>query len=117
MLRKLGPCQILKKFGPNAYEIQLPPEIGISPIFNIANLTPFKAPTEEIDIGQIANTKDIQRLPSKKTPQLERILDTKVIKQTRGKESKQYLVKLKGYLDVDAMWMTKQDIKKQGTTL
>ena len=45
MLRKLGPCQILKKFGTNAYEIQLPPEIGISHIFNIVDLTPFKAPT------------------------------------------------------------------------
>ena len=58
MLRKLGLCQILMKFGTNAYEIQLSPEIGISPIFNIADLTPFKAPTEEIDIGQIADTED-----------------------------------------------------------
>ena len=49
MLRKLGPCQILKKFGPNAYEIQLPLEIGISPIFNIIDLTPFKELTKEID--------------------------------------------------------------------
>ena len=49
MLRKLGPCQILKKFGTNAYEIRLPPEIGISPIFNIENLTPLKETNEEID--------------------------------------------------------------------
>ena len=49
MLRKLGPCQILKNFGPNAYEIQFPPKIGISPIFNIADLTPFKALLAKID--------------------------------------------------------------------
>ena len=104
--------QILKKFGPKAYEIQFPPKIGISPIFNIANLTPFKAPTAEIDTRQIVDTEDIQHLPFKKTPQLERILDTKVIKQKRGKESKEYLVKLKGYSDVDVVWMTEQDIKK-----
>ena len=49
MLRKLGPCQILKKFGPNAYEIQLPPKIGISHIFNIVDHTTFKPPTKEIN--------------------------------------------------------------------
>ena len=65
MLRKLGPCQILKKFGTNAYEIQLPPEIGIYPIFNIADLTPSKAPTVEIDIGKISDREYIQHLPFK----------------------------------------------------
>ena len=88
MLRKLGPCQILKKFGTNAYEIRSPPKIGISPIFNIEDLTPFKETNEEIDTGQIVDTEDIKHRPFKKTPQLERILDTKVIKHIRGKESK-----------------------------
>ena len=34
-MKKIGPCKILKKFGENAYELELPEGIGISPIFNI----------------------------------------------------------------------------------
>jgi hypothetical protein len=41
-IKKIGPCKVLKKFGANAYEIELPDGIGISPIFNISNLYPYK---------------------------------------------------------------------------
>ena len=40
--KKIGPCKIVKKFGVNAYEIELPDGIGISPIFNISYLYPYK---------------------------------------------------------------------------
>jgi hypothetical protein len=42
-MKKIGPCRVLKKFGANAYEIELPNGIGISPIFNISDLYPYKA--------------------------------------------------------------------------
>ena len=41
-MKKIGPCKILKKFGENAYELELPEGIGISPIFNISDLYPYK---------------------------------------------------------------------------
>jgi hypothetical protein len=41
-LKKIGPCEILGKFGENAYEIELPEDVGISPIFNIAYLYPYR---------------------------------------------------------------------------
>jgi hypothetical protein len=34
-MKKSRPCNVLKKNGENAYEIELPDGIGISPIFNI----------------------------------------------------------------------------------
>jgi hypothetical protein len=48
-MKKIRPCRVLKKFGTNAYEIELQDGIGISTIFNISDLYPYKA--EEAGIG------------------------------------------------------------------
>jgi hypothetical protein len=45
-MKKIGPCKVIRKFGANAYEIELPDGIEISPIFNVADLYPYRA--EEI---------------------------------------------------------------------
>jgi hypothetical protein len=47
-MKKIVPCKVLKKFGANAYEIELPDGIIISLIFNILDLYPYKA--EEVGI-------------------------------------------------------------------
>ena len=48
-MKKIGPCRVLKKFGSNTYEIELPDGIEISPIFNILDLYPYKV--EEVEVG------------------------------------------------------------------
>jgi hypothetical protein len=48
-MKKIGPCRVLKKFGENAYEIELPDGIGISLIFNILDLDPYQA--REVEVG------------------------------------------------------------------
>jgi len=40
-MKKIRPYKILRKFSANIYEIELPPGIGISPIFNVADLYPY----------------------------------------------------------------------------
>ena len=40
--KKIGPCKIRRKFSANAYEIELPPGVGISPIFNVADLYKYE---------------------------------------------------------------------------
>jgi hypothetical protein len=54
-MKKIGPCKIIRKFGANAYEIELPDGIGISSIFNISDLYPYKADeaVENSDRGSI----------------------------------------------------------------
>jgi len=40
-MKKIGPCKVLCKFLENAYELELPPRISISLIFNVAYLYPY----------------------------------------------------------------------------
>ena len=39
--KEIGPCKILKKINDNAYEVELPSGLDISPAFNISNLYTF----------------------------------------------------------------------------
>jgi hypothetical protein len=41
-LRMIGLCKIQRKFGEKTYEIELLEDVGISPIFNIADLYPYR---------------------------------------------------------------------------
>ena len=41
MPRAAGPYKIIEKINDNAYKLELPPEFGVSPTFNIADLKPY----------------------------------------------------------------------------
>ncbi|KAK0586027.1 hypothetical protein LWI29_038243 [Acer saccharum] len=49
--KKFGPCRILKKIGPNAYQLELPPAMGISPVFNISDLYPYHGEPSHLSQG------------------------------------------------------------------
>jgi hypothetical protein len=46
-MKKIGPCKILRKFDEKAYEIELPDDVGISPIFNMSDLYPYRKDDRE----------------------------------------------------------------------
>ena len=95
-MKKIGPCRVLKKFGTNAYEIELPDGIRISLIFNISDLYPYKA--EEARTGnEQLGLQWTKQIPVAEKPQMERILDKRVGKKTRRKQYFEYLVKWKGH--------------------
>jgi hypothetical protein len=108
-MKKIGPCKVLRKFGTNAYEIELPNGIGISPVFNILDLYPYKAGEAETRDEQpvIQWTK---QMPIVEKPQMECILDKRVRKRTRRKQYFEYLVKWKNHPIEDASWETEVEI-------
>jgi hypothetical protein len=42
-MKNIGLCKILRKFEANAYEIELPNDVGISPILNLVDLYPYRS--------------------------------------------------------------------------
>jgi hypothetical protein len=48
MSRVDGPFKILEKINDNAYKLELPPEFGVSPTFNISDLRPYLGEEDEV---------------------------------------------------------------------
>ena len=70
----------MRKFSANAYEIELPSDLQISPIFNVSDIYPFK------NSGEDGSFIDWQgQLPWKEQPHIEAIMDKRVSKKTGNK--------------------------------
>jgi hypothetical protein len=112
-MKKIGSCKILRKFEANAYEIEFPDDVVISPIFNVAYMYPYRADGAE-------NHKEIQWLKQMHVAEkthMEKIIDQRVSKKTQRKTYFEYLVKWKGNPIEDASWESKEDIQKHGQSV
>jgi hypothetical protein len=115
-MKKIGPCKVLRKFGDNAYEIELPDGIRISPIFNVSYLYPYRAGDVETE-DEKPVIQWMKQMPVTKKPQMECILDKRVSKRTRRKQYFEYLVKWKNHPVEDASWEIEAKIQKHGQTV
>ena len=106
----------MRKFSSNAYEIELPEGVGISPIFNAADLYLYKGTEEELleetteEEDQTLNWKE--QMPKTTKKEVEAILEKIATKKTRGKTYYQYLVKWKEQPVENASWMTATELQK-----
>ena len=110
--RKFGPCKIKRRINDNAYLMDLPEELDISPVFNMADLYSLSTESnKEVNEDQSINDQHdkggdwTKLLPKKRREKVERVLDTKLA-TTRSKAYKLYLVKCKGLMDSYNSWIT-----------
>jgi hypothetical protein len=93
-MKKIGPCKILRKFDANAYEIELPDDVGISLIFNVSDMYPYT----KYDTEGSKDQEKIQwekQMPIAEKPQMEKIFDQRIDKNTRRKTYFEYFFKWK----------------------
>jgi hypothetical protein len=112
-MKKIGQSKILRKFEANDYEIELPYDVGISPIFNVEDLYPYR----EYEARGAETQKEVQwikQMPIAENPQMENIIDQRVRKKTQRKTYFEYLVKWKGHPIKDVSWERKEEIHKHG---
>jgi hypothetical protein len=115
-MKKIGPCKVIRKFGTNTYEIELPNGVEISLIFNVADLYPYRVE----EAGEEEEQKEVQwkkQMPIADKPQMEGIIDKRTSKKTRRKEYFEYLVKWKGNPVEDVSWEDEASIQKHGQTV
>ena len=116
--RKFGPCKIKRRINDNAYLMDLPEELDISHVFNVADL--YSLPTEsskEANEDQSINDQHdrgehwTKLLPKKKREKVECMLDTKLA-ATHSKAYKLYLVKWEGLSESYNSWITEAELLK-----
>ena len=122
--REAGPFKIIKKIGPNAYVLELPPDMGISTTFNISDLVEYKEPvlipSEPFEQETIIESEPIPECPPPIIPErrekVERILDDKTI-TTRNKNYQRYLVKWQSRPESNNSWITREDLQRLNPNL
>ena len=118
-MKNIGPCRILRKFSANAYRLEIPIGVGISPIFNVEDLYPYVIGDTINFVEDEELTKDLQWVGKTTVAQpleVEAILDTKVVKSTR-KDYLEYLVKWKKRPTEDSTWMSAAELEAKGFTV
>ena len=113
--RGAGPFKILKKIGPNAYVLELPPEMSISTTFNVSDLAEYKNTGEPFGSETFIESEPIPKYPppttSERREEIKKILDDKII-TTRNKDYQRYLVQWQCRPESDNSWITREDLQR-----
>eukprot|EP01018_Ginkgo_biloba_P036422 Gb_25287 [translate_table: standard] len=105
--KKFGLCRVIRKCGANAYQVDLPGEFDITPVFNISDLYLY---SEDDRTEEPAVVEWQKQLPRKKREQVKEVLDRKVA-MTRGSRHKKYLVKWVDLPYEGSTWISEEELK------
>ncbi|KAM2088669.1 hypothetical protein ACFX1T_032717 [Malus domestica] len=120
--RSMGPYRVLRKLGSNAYLIELPATMQISPIFNVSDLSPYRgtfSPPLSMDVAQSSIPPMAPRLPSTisaPTEQIADVLDHEVVTSSTG-GSTRYLVRWVGKPATEDTWITEAEFRELDSSL
>jgi hypothetical protein len=102
--RRHGPFKVIKVLSPVSYQLALPTQWSIHPVFHIDLLTPYR---ETITHGPNYQRPVPDLVDGEEEYSVEKILDSRKFGRRRRL---QYLVKWEGYPDSDNMWVDKDDV-------
>jgi hypothetical protein len=83
-MKKIGPCKVIRKFGANAYEIELPDGVEISSIFNVTDFYPYRVEEARAEDEQ-EKIQWTKQMPVAEKPQMETIIDKRISRETKRK--------------------------------
>lgn len=115
-MKRVGPCRILAKYGENAYKVELPSDLAISPVFNVADLIMYKGEIagQTENQAKVLQDLDVNALPQVKQPIAEEILESRVMKSNRHQVYMEHLVKWAGQPMSEATWVEERKFKNLG---
>lgn len=118
-MRRLGPCKILAKYGSNAYKINSPSNMALSPIFNVVDLVAYKGqlPKEDARVSDVQQALVDLPLPSSTMPQAMKVLDSLIFKKTSHRVYMEHLVKWMNKPNSEVTWVPESDFVKTGIDL
>jgi hypothetical protein len=102
--RRHGPFKVIKVLSPVSYQLALPTQWSIHPVFHIDLLTPYH---ETITHGPNYQCPLLDLVDGEEEYSVEKILDSWKFSR---RQHLQYLVKWEGYPDSDNMWVDKDDV-------
>ncbi|KAL6567804.1 hypothetical protein OROGR_001472 [Orobanche gracilis] len=124
--RASGPFRIIKRLGDNAYLLDLPLELTISPIFNVGDLTPyrgtFEPPTFSASVtgGSATSPVSVPKLPPSPPlimmDEVDAILEDEIVCTTDGGFHR-YLVAWKGRPASNNSWVQEEELRLHSSDL
>ena len=105
-----GPYKIIKKVGENAFELNLPPFLGVHPVFNVELLKPYFPPLLDIaDVAKEINHIELN-LEVVSPLQNDQIVEV-VMKNLRNQKIYLYHVMKAGQFIQQGKWLTLEQIQ------
>ncbi len=96
--KKMGPFKVLKTVGRRAYQLELPPQMKIHPVFHINLLEPYRIPA---DSQRRIEPPEVEEIEGEENHVVREVADSRV---NRSKKKVEYLVLWEGYEQEDATW-------------
>ena len=109
---RYGPYNITKEVGDNAFELSIPPFLGLHPVFNVDLLRPYFPPL--LDTSEVAE----QLTPTELNPEcleqatMDQIMDTQVT-GTRQQKIQLFRIVKTGQLLHQGKWLTKSQVQQK----